>query len=73
MADGKFICFAKNTCAIALVLTSSWRVALSAFGCENPLNDGQEFIMVGILGAIGSYFLTRNMFQNWEKEIISKN
>lgn len=73
MADGKFIYFAKNTCAIALVLTSSWRVALSAFGYENPLNDGQEFIIVAILGAIGSYFLTRNLFQNWENEMLSKN
>lgn len=73
MADGKFTYFAKNTCAIALFLTSIWRVALSAFGYENPLEDGQEIIVVGIIGAMGSYFLTRNMFQKWEKEIISKN
>lgn len=73
MADGKLLLFAKSTCAIAIFLTSSWRVALSYLGQENPLNGGQEFIVVGILGMIGSYFLTRKMFKNWENEILAKN
>lgn len=73
MADGKFTLFVKSAGGIAILLSSSWRVALGAMGYQNPLNDGQEFIVVGILGIFGSYFLTRKMFENWDNEILAKN
>ena len=73
MADGKFTLFVKSAGGIAILLSSSWRVALGAMGYQNPFNDGQEFIVVVILGLIGSYFLTRKMVKNWEKEILTKN
>lgn len=73
MADGKLTLFAKGAGGIAILLSSSWRVALGAMGYQNPFNDVQEFIVVVILGLIGSYFLTREMFRNWDKEIIAKN
>ncbi|WP_315921069.1 hypothetical protein [Mesorhizobium sp. SP-1A] len=73
MADGKFTLFVKSAGGIAILLSSSWRVTLAAMGYQNPINDGQEFIVVGILGLIGSYFLTRKMVKNWEKEIFTKN
>jgi hypothetical protein len=73
MTDGKFTLLAKGTCGIAMLLTSTWRVTLNAMGYKNPLTDGQEFIIVFILGFIISYFLMLNMFQNWQKGIIAKN
>lgn len=73
MADGKFSLFVKGAGGIAILLSSSWRVSLGAMGYQNPLNDGQEFLVVGILGLIGSYFLSRKLFKNWENEILAKN